>query len=273
MGVFSGPRSGAGGSTAAEPATILPPEERKAVMQTMGPLEVKWTLDAFILATVAGIAIPAYIIATNKVTRQGKNTIAVAPDAKLLGGAILLLCVIGFLALWKRKRTLVAFDLFLVGFAFTLFIGLIGFGFILLGGWLMLRAWRINKYGTTSARAIAQEARTRPRGRDRKAAASTGKKTTSPSAPAIHRPRASATRRKRRRGRRSPSRPNNIDGPAARRGGHLERRARVGEAEGDPAFRAQSRAPTARAGARPLGGAPESERSAPRPAPVAPRPQ
>ncbi len=64
------------------------------------------------------------------------------------------------MALWKRKRTLVAFDLFLVGFAFTLFIGLIGFAFILLGGWLMLRAWRLNKYGTTNAKAIAREAAT-----------------------------------------------------------------------------------------------------------------
>jgi hypothetical protein len=181
MGAFSGPRSRAGGSTGAEPASILPPEERKKAMRTLDPIEAKWSLFAFILATVAGIAIPAYIIATNKLTRRGKNTIAVAPDAKLLGGAILLLCVIGLLALWKRKRTLVAFDFFLVGFAFTLFIGLIGFAFILLGGWLMLRAWRLNKYGTTNAKAIAQEARTRPRGRDRKAAASTGTKTSSPS--------------------------------------------------------------------------------------------
>jgi hypothetical protein len=150
-------------------------------MRTLDPIEAKWSLFALILATVAGIAIPAYIIATNKLTRRGKNTIAVAPDAKLLGGAILLLCIIGLLALWKRKRTLVAFDFFLVGFAFTLFIGLIGFAFILIGGWLMLRAWRLNKYGTTSAKAIAQEARTRPRGRDRKAAASTGTKTSSAS--------------------------------------------------------------------------------------------
>ena len=137
-------------------------------MSTLDPMEAKWTLGAFILATVAGIAIPAYIIAANKVTRRGKNTIAVAPDAKLLGAAILVLCVIGFLALWKRKRTFVAFDLFLVGFGFTLFIGLIGFVFILLGGWLMLRAWRINKYGTTNAKVIAKEAAARPRGRERR---------------------------------------------------------------------------------------------------------
>jgi hypothetical protein len=181
MGAFSGPRSRTGGSASAEPATILPPEERKAAMQALDPLELKWSMGAFILATIAGIAIPAYIIATNKVTTRGKNTIAVAPDAKLLGGVILLLCVIGFLALWKRKRTLVAFDLFLVGFGFTLFIGLIGFAFILLGGWLMLRAWRLNKYGTTNAKVIAQEARSRPRGRERKAAAKTGTTTSSKS--------------------------------------------------------------------------------------------
>jgi len=144
-------------------------------MSTLDPMEAKWTLGAFILATIAGIAIPAYIIAENKVTKAGKDTIAVAPDAKLLGGVLVLLCILGFLALWKRKRTFVAFDLFLVGFGFTLFIGLIGFVFILLGGWLMLRAWRLNKYGTTNARVIAKETASRPRGRERKEAAKAGK--------------------------------------------------------------------------------------------------
>jgi hypothetical protein len=130
----------------------------------------------------AGIAIPLYFIAENKVTKEGKDSIAVAPDAKLLGGVILVLCAIGFAALWKRKRTLVAFDLFLLGFAFTLFVGLIGFAFILLGGFLMLRAWRLNKYGTTNSKVIAREAATRPRGRQRKetAAKSTSKAASDP---------------------------------------------------------------------------------------------
>ena len=181
LGAFTGPKAAAGAAGSqqdADAAVILPPEERKAVMSTLDPMEAKWTLGAFILATVAGIAIPAYFIAENKVTKNGKNSIAVAPDAKLLGAAILVLCVIGFLALWKRKRTIVVFDLFLLGFAFTLFIGLAGFLFILLGGWLMLRAWRINKYGTTNAKVIAKEAAARPQGRDRRDAAkatSTGK--------------------------------------------------------------------------------------------------
>ena len=127
-------------------------------------------------ATVAGIAIPLYFTVANKVTKDGKNSIAVAPDAKLLGLVILVLCAIGFAALWKRRRTLVAFDLFLLGFAFTLFVGLLGFVFILVGGWLMLRAWRLNKYGTTNTKAIAREAAARPRGRQRKEEARTASK-------------------------------------------------------------------------------------------------
>jgi hypothetical protein len=181
LGAFTGPPRSGGAEGKSSPAEILPAEERKAAMSTLDPMEAKWTLGALVLATVAGIAIPAYFIAENKVTKAGKNSIAVAPDAKLLGGVILILCAIGFAALWKRKRTLVAFDLFLVGFAFTLFVGLIGFAFILLGGWLMLRAWRLNKYGTTNSKAIAREAATRPRGRARKEAAKTSSKTaTSP---------------------------------------------------------------------------------------------
>ncbi len=183
MGVFTGPSPSGSPGEATDPAEILPQSERKAAMSTLNQVEVKWTLGAFILATVAGIAIPAYFIAENKVTKAGKNSIAVAPDAKLLGGVILILCAIGFAALWKRKRTLVAFDLFLIGFAFTVFVGLIGFAFILLGGWLMLRAWRLNKYGTTNSKMIAREAAARPRGRERKEAArSTSKASSSPAA-------------------------------------------------------------------------------------------
>jgi hypothetical protein len=137
----------------------------------MDPQEIKLSFVGFLLATIAGIAIPAYIIGSNKLTKAGKNTIAVAPDAKLLGGLILLICVAGFIVLWKRWRTAVVVGLFFIGFAFTLFIGLVGFVFILLGGWLMLRAWRINKYGTTDAKQIKQEVANRPRGKDARAAA------------------------------------------------------------------------------------------------------
>ena len=149
----------------------IPPEHRKEVMRSLDGQEVKLAFGAFLLAIVAGIAIPAYILATDKITKSGKHSIAVAPDALLLGGVIVLLCILGLVALWKRKRTFVSFALFLIGFAFTLFIGLIGFVFILAGGWLMLRAWRINRYGTTDAKAIRQEVSSRPRGKAASSAA------------------------------------------------------------------------------------------------------
>lgn len=180
MGAFSSPRPAPSGSDSPPAAVILPPEQRKAAMTFLDPQESKLALGALILATIAGIAIPAYIIAENKVTKRGKDTIAVAPDAKLLGGVLLLLCILGFLALWKRRRTLIVFDLFLIGFGFTLFIGLVGFVFILLGGWFMLRAWRLNRYGTTNSKLIAKEAATRPRGRQRRETAKTGSKTSTP---------------------------------------------------------------------------------------------
>jgi hypothetical protein len=176
MGAFTGPGASGGSKATTVPGEIIPPEERKAVMSTLNPLEAKWSLAGLVVATVAGIAIPAYFIAENKITKSGKNTIAVAPDAKLLGGLILVLCAIGFVSLWKGKRTLVTFAFFLIGFAFTIFLGPIGFAFILLGGWLMLRAWRINKYGTTNTKTIAREAAARPRGRQRK---ETGRSTSS----------------------------------------------------------------------------------------------
>ncbi len=144
---------------------IIPSDERRAVMRSLDPPEVKFSFGALALAVIDGIAIPAYILGTDKITKAGKHTIAVAPDALWLGAVILIFSIGGLVSLWFRKRTLVAFLLFLVGFGFTLFIGIIGFVFILVGGWLMLRAWRINRYGTTDAKVIRQEAASRPRGK------------------------------------------------------------------------------------------------------------
>ncbi len=158
-----------------DPDEIIPPEKRKAAMSTLDPVEAKYSLWGLILATVAGVAIPLYVISQHRVTKKGAHSVAVSPDAGLVMAAILLFCALGFLAWWKRKRTLVAFSLFLIGFGFTLFIGLVGFIFILGGGWLMLRAWRINKYGTTNARAVAREAAARPRGKEKVAAKSSTK--------------------------------------------------------------------------------------------------
>ena len=141
-----------------DPQQVIPPEDRKAAMSGLDRTEHKFALGGLSLATLAGIAVPLWVVSQNRVDKHGHNSIAVAPDAWLLMAAILVFCVIGFVALRKQKRTLVTFALFLIGFGFTLFIGVIGFAFILLGGWLMLRAWRLNKYGSTSAKVVAREA-------------------------------------------------------------------------------------------------------------------
>ncbi|HTU37823.1 MAG TPA: hypothetical protein VMF35_07365 [Acidimicrobiales bacterium] len=174
--MFALPTSPGGPGTGPDPDDILPPEKRKAAMSRLDPLEEKLARWALILAAAAALGAAIYINSANKVTKSGKNSIAVAPDAWLLAGIILLLCALGGFALWKKKRSFVVFSLFLIGFAFTLPFGLIGFVFILLGGWLLLRAWRINKYGTTNAKLIAREAANRPRGRDRSTASKSGSK-------------------------------------------------------------------------------------------------
>jgi hypothetical protein len=178
MSAFTGPPSRGGSEDAPERHEIMPQSERKAAMTGLDRIETKWALGGLILAAVAGIGIPAYYIIANPMTKEHGKYVAVSPDAGLLGGVILLFTALGFLALWKRRRTLVAFALFVIGLAFTVFILPIGFAFIVLGGWLMLRAWRISKYGTTDSKVIRRVAATQPRGKNRKEAAKATSKTT-----------------------------------------------------------------------------------------------
>jgi hypothetical protein len=177
MAAFTGPPPAKSSDGESDPPEILPPEERKAAMSSLDPSEAKWSLAALVLATLTGIGFPAYYIIANPKTKVDGKYVAVSPDAALIGGVLLVLCVIGFLALWKRKRTLLAFVLFLIGFALTQFIQLFGFAYIFLGGFLLLRAWRLNKYGTTDSKLIRRQAAAQPRGRQRKEAAKASSKT------------------------------------------------------------------------------------------------
>jgi len=187
LGAFSGPSPGSEGSeNKTDQPEILPPGQRKAAMTSLDALEMKLSFWALAVATVVSVAIPVYILAAHKVTKRGGRSITVGPDAILLYGAILLFCAIGFFALWKRKRTILCFDFFLVGFGLTVSLTVVGFVYIFFGAWLMLRAWRINKYGTTSSKVIAKEAAARPRGRERKEAAKASGR--SPAAPGERKP-------------------------------------------------------------------------------------
>ena len=172
----------------AEAEDIVPQEERKAVMRSLGPQEVKWSVAALLLATLVGIGLPVYFLAHHTTTKAGRSSVTVGPDALLLGGLLLLLCIGGFVAVWHRKRTLVSFDLMLVGFGLTLPLTFLGFVYIVLGGWFMLRASRINRYGTTNSKAIRTQAAAAPRGRERKVAAKAA------SQPGVRKPPAASKR-------------------------------------------------------------------------------
>jgi hypothetical protein len=157
------------------PATeVIPagPKRRKA-MSTIDDIERKWSMAGLVLAFLLAIFLPIY--AHTSLHSAKDKTTGVTSEALLISGAILLFCVVALVGLLRRKRTLIAFAFFLSGLAFTLTFGPLGFGFILLGGWLMLRAYRIQKYGVPGAKQVAREAALRPRGSGRQARGASGK--------------------------------------------------------------------------------------------------
>jgi hypothetical protein len=158
-----------------DPKQIIPVAERKAAMSGLDPTEAKWARAAYLLATLTAVLV-AVLVATQHVTKKVgahkvDTTTGNTTEAILIGGIVLLFAVLGMVALGRNRRTLVVFSLFIIGFATTLTIAPLGFAFILFGGWLMLRAYRVQKYGTPNAKLAATQAAARPPRRARKAAA------------------------------------------------------------------------------------------------------
>jgi hypothetical protein len=159
---------------AAAAAEAMTPAERRAAMSGLDANEVKWSKAGLVLATVIG-GFLTYYLATKHPTRtvklHGHNTqVPISQSFLLIYGAVLLFCAVGFYGLWKRKRTLVVFSILISGFAITEFSAPVGFAFIVLAGWLLLRAYRLQRYGTANARGVAKVAATRPPRQKRKAA-------------------------------------------------------------------------------------------------------
>jgi hypothetical protein len=176
------PQKGASDQQPNQPADdVLSPDDRRAAMSGLDATELKWAKGGITLAALIGIIIVGYLAIyhpTHKVTQKvhGVSHIRLVPvsDTYLLLGAIVLgFCLLGYEGVRRRKRTLVAFALFVDGFAFTLVFAPLGFALILLGGWFMLRAYRIQKFGTPNAKMAARQAAARPPRRERKKAAST----------------------------------------------------------------------------------------------------
>jgi hypothetical protein len=177
-----------------EPDRVLSPDERRAAMSGLNAVEVKWAKAGLILATGLGIVLTLYLSSahrtrTETIIRHGKKVKGIVPISGtwlLLGAIVLVFCGLGFIALRRRKRSLVVFSFFVTGFSFTLIFAPLGFALILLGGWLLLRAYRIQKFGTANAKMAAKEASARPPRRERKQAAATASKPAAYKAPSAN---------------------------------------------------------------------------------------
>jgi hypothetical protein len=144
-----------------DPDYIVPADERKGVMRGLDQLEVKWSVFGIVVSALIAIGLAVYVASVHETTKNGKATVAVTPDALLVGGFVLFFCVVGLVALRLRKRTMVAFTFMINGLALTLVFPPLGLALVFLGGWFMLRAFRINKYGTANSKAVARQASAR----------------------------------------------------------------------------------------------------------------
>jgi hypothetical protein len=173
------PRQATSSAPTSDPSEILSPGQRRAAMTSLDPVEVKFSRAGVILSAVLGVIFTLYLRSAHSdkietVVRNGKKVrehVPISTDWLLLGAVIIVFCIIGGVSLQRRKRTLLVFSFFVIGFAFTLVFAPIGFAMIFLGGWLMLRAYRIQKFGTPNAKQAARQAATRPPRRERKRAA------------------------------------------------------------------------------------------------------
>jgi hypothetical protein len=168
---------------ASEPGRPLTQSERKSAMVSIDDVERKWSMAGLTVSTLIALIVPIIAIATHKTTKvAGHEKAYVSPDALLLLGAVLLFNGFGVYALRQRKRTLLVFVFFIVGLALTLVNPVLGFALVALGGWLMIRAHRLQKYGTANAKEVVRSAATRPTRKERQKAA------TAPPRPTGHTP-------------------------------------------------------------------------------------
>jgi hypothetical protein len=149
---------------AAPPVNVIPPEERRAAMNGLDSKEYRWASMGLLVLGLLAIFITVYLAVGHptKTVTQNHHQVRVPLQASyiLYGIALLVFCAFGAFGLYRHKRTIVAFSFILSGFALTLILGPYGFPPIVLGGWLMWRASRIQKYGTANAKEIAKVAAT-----------------------------------------------------------------------------------------------------------------
>src|ERR1700688_3502167 len=104
---FLRPAKPKGSVPRAEPGRVLSPPERRKAMRAIDAVEIKWSKAGLIVATAFAIFLPFYAkTALHSTTDKSKS---VTTEALLLGGGVLVFCLLGLYGLLRRKRTLLAF--------------------------------------------------------------------------------------------------------------------------------------------------------------------
>jgi len=102
-------------------------------------------------------------------------------------GLVLLLAFAAAMLITVRigRRGPLGFVALMTGFAFETQVGILGFPFIAAGGWLLIRAWRVQRYGSTTASKANPTGEKRPPAtRPARPAKSKKTKATAPTGPA-----------------------------------------------------------------------------------------
>lgn len=182
VGALANPRSLAP-KAPPEPGTEA---ERQAMIRTVDPTERRYGIVAAVLSLVVGLFIsfavqlglyPQHTKPTGKPPAcpygyvdqaAGKafdcllNTHTAVDWTRFAFMLILSAAILA--SVFMRRRSILAATTLLAGMAY----GLLGLPFIALGGWLLVRAWRVQRFGTLNAReaaSVARERRGQPRER------------------------------------------------------------------------------------------------------------
>lgn len=137
-------------------------EEKRRWIRGLEPVERKW---GFILSAY-GALVALYINLPDlvghhrvyeKITTHGHTHyawVSTGRSAAILLAIQLVLALGCLVAAYFRKRPLLGFFLLIAAFASTV----LGIPMLILAGWLFLRSWRVQRYGTTSAKVAAATA-------------------------------------------------------------------------------------------------------------------
>jgi hypothetical protein len=153
------------------------PELRER-MRTLDPTERKWGFGVAGLALVFSLlVIPSLLHNTTRAVSQTFNRAKCLREgdvwsattktcSKLYHPAdfvlvFVLLIVVGcvlLFAVWRSMRALTIFTAIFVGLAATLVTGVIGIAAIGYGAWLLMRSWRLQRYGAKDSKTVRRVA-------------------------------------------------------------------------------------------------------------------